>query len=641
MCLYRFSVIGFAVLSLARVGSAAEYLWDANGANPATGSFSVANNWNPNVVPGAADRAIFAVGSGATYTTRFRGRQVLDPPLTYALDRMRIGANTVNFVDDTNLGQLIPANLAVNYVSTGGSDAGIIVGDVAGEIAVLNTTLSNFSGLTATIGNAVGSTGTVNVNGGSWTLSSATGNALMVGHGGTGTLNITGGAQVNLNVVLPGYVGNLNNSTGTITVSGAGSKLSLGGTLIVGNVGTGILNVRDGGMVELTGSSDQILLGRQVGGNSTLRVGNGGAAGTILAGYIQGHGIGDAQLIFNHNEAAYQLVPIPSGDLIVRHQGPGKTILLDGSQYDNLTEVTGGTLRVENGFAGERNVTVSGGVFEVAGGLAVSSGTLLLSGGEILTDTMTMGTAGIFNFQGGRLHTEIFTGNLTNQGGTLAPGIAAGGTTIIGNYTQQAGATLQIEIGGTATATQFDFVNVTGTAQLGGQLQLALINSFVPSPTDQFTVLNAGDLLSFFSNAGNGQRVNLANGAGSFVVHYGPTSAFNPDQIVLTSFLPPQSVPGDFDSDGDVDGADFVAWQTNFPKSTGATLAQGDADGDGDVDGADFVVWQTNFPFTPGPAAAPVPEPRALLLGLLAIGELGVRMRWKRTGGSRNVAGGA
>jgi autotransporter-associated beta strand protein len=76
--------------------------------------------------------------------------------------------------------------------------------------------------------------------------------------------------------------------------------------------------------------------------------------------------------------------------------------------------------------------------------------------------------------------------------------------------------------------------------------------------------------------------------------------------------------PGDFDSDGDVDGADFVAWQTHFPTPSGATLADGDADGDGDVDGADFVVWQTNFPFSPGPATSPVPEPNAWILGLLA-----------------------
>jgi hypothetical protein len=75
---------------------------------------------------------------------------------------------------------------------------------------------------------------------------------------------------------------------------------------------------------------------------------------------------------------------------------------------------------------------------------------------------------------------------------------------------------------------------------------------------------------------------------------------------------------GDFDGDGDVDGADFVAWQTNFPTASGATLAGGDADGDGDVDGADFVVWQTNFPFTPSPGASPVPEPAGVVLACLA-----------------------
>ncbi|MCC7084374.1 MAG: hypothetical protein IT427_05140, partial [Pirellulales bacterium] len=41
-------------------------------------------------------------------------------------------------------------------------------------------------------------------------------------------------------------------------------------------------------------------------------------------------------------------------------------------------------------------------------------------------------------------------------------------------------------------------------------------------------------------------------------------------------------VPGDFNGNGEVDGADFVAWQTHFPKASGALLSDGDADGDGD-----------------------------------------------------------
>lgn len=90
-------------------------------------------------------------------------------------------------------------------------------------------------------------------------------------------------------------------------------------------------------------------------------------------------------------------------------------------------------------------------------------------------------------------------------------------------------------------------------------------------------------------------------------VFYNP---YNTSEIWVTSFggglrvgsAAPQA-PGDFDGDHDVDGADFVIWQTNFPKASGATLATGDADGDGDVDGADFVVWQTHFPTSPGSAS--------------------------------------
>lgn len=53
--------------------------------------------------------------------------------------------------------------------------------------------------------------------------------------------------------------------------------------------------------------------------------------------------------------------------------------------------------------------------------------------------------------------------------------------------------------------------------------------------------------------------------------------------------------------------------------ATLATLATGDADGDGDVDGADFVVWQTNFPSSGSAGAAVVPEPASGWLALVAL----------------------
>jgi hypothetical protein len=103
----------------------------------------------------------------------------------------------------------------------------------------------------------------------------------------------------------------------------------------------------------------------------------------------------------------------------------------------------------------------------------------------------------------------------------------------------------------------------------------------------------------------------LQLGGGRFVDPGNP-SPVDIYQNVKIGILAATAVPGDFDSDGDVDGADFVAWQTNFPKASDATLSQGDADSDGDVDGADFVVWQTNFPFPPGPGVTSVPEPQSL-----------------------------
>lgn len=78
-------------------------------------------------------------------------------------------------------------------------------------------------------------------------------------------------------------------------------------------------------------------------------------------------------------------------------------------------------------------------------------------------------------------------------------------------------------------------------------------------------------------------------------------------------------IPGDFDNDGDVDGADLSTWRTAF-----RTTAVGDADGDSDSDGADFLIWQRNLsvdliPSVGAGAAVPEPASIALALGGLAL----------------------
>jgi hypothetical protein len=92
---------------------------------------------------------------------------------------------------------------------------------------------------------------------------------------------------------------------------------------------------------------------------------------------------------------------------------------------------------------------------------------------------------------------------------------------------------------------------------------------------------------------------------------------------VLAAFGFSASLPGDFDVDGDVDGADFLDWQRQVgsavPNGTGA-----DANGDGTVDGLDLAEWSENFgevAASPAgsPAAASVPEPAALSLVAVAV----------------------
>jgi hypothetical protein len=214
---------------------------------------------------------------------------------------------------------------------------------------------------------------------------------------------------------------------------------------------------------------------------------------------------------------------------------------------------------------------------------------------------------GQFNFLGGTLHVGQYIGILENQGGTLAPGHSAGLATITGNYTQHDDAALQIEIGGPLQSTQYDFVNVTGAATLNGELQLALINGFVPFSENQFVVLDALTLMASFGNVANGGRLTTTDGIGSFVVHYGPTSLFDPTQIVLTSFL----LAGDFNGNGVVDAADYVVWREGL----GTIYTQND-----------YNIWRANFGRSAGIGTSldssqfsiTVPEPAGSVLVVLA-----------------------
>jgi hypothetical protein len=103
-----------------------------------------------------------------------------------------------------------------------------------------------------------------------------------------------------------------------------------------------------------------------------------------------------------------------------------------------------------------------------------------------------------------------------------------------------------------------------------------------------------------------------------FYINY--TGGPDNNDIVLQT-TQPGGANADFDADGDVDGADFLAWQAGFGLATGATRGQGDSNADGDVDADDLTAWTTQFGSHAVTAAtAAVPEPASVFGMVLALG---------------------
>ncbi len=305
-------------------------------------------------------------------------------------------------------------------------DGDLVVGDAAGASGTV--AISAAGSLTSTngfLGRLVDSEGSVVVTGSGsvWNNSSL----LIIGDAGTGALDVILGATVD---TTSSIVGNAAGSAGSVNVTGAGSTWQTSADLTVGNSGDATVTVADGGVL----SADALYIAAQGGSTGTVNVG--AALGQTAAGAATldvdaiHFGSGDGALVFNFG-----------GDV----QTLGADIDGDGSIYVAAGDVvfTGDSA----GFAGA--TTVSGGSLLVDGTLG---GSLSVRGYGLLGGTGTVGST------------------VVDAGGTISPGDGGIGTlTIDGDLTLESGSTYLYE----ASASSSDLISVTGSVTLnGGTLSL-------------------------------------------------------------------------------------------------------------------------------------------------------------------------
>jgi T5SS/PEP-CTERM-associated repeat protein len=494
-------------------------------------------------------------------------------------------------------------------------------GDLAVGLAGTGTLAISSGGTVVNKGCKIGHTSTgsgavaVIGAGSTWTNNGA----LSIGFSGTGTLTIDAGGTVrntgNTDSTTT-RIGANSGSQGSVTVSGAGSKWTISSELEIGDSGTaeGWLTIENGGTV----TSGRCLVGLGSQARGAIRVSGAGStwnASSLTAG-LSGTGtltidsggkVSSSSSTIGYSASSHGAVTVTdngsilsSSNVKVGEYGTGTLTIESGGSVDSFTgdiaarSDSQGTVLVDGSNSAwiiQNNLYVGGSILGAGG-----QGTLGISNGAKVSTSglsgMTIWSTGTLTGAGGTVEGTV------NNRGLVAPGNSQGALTISGNYTQLATGKLAIEI---ADATNFDRLLISGQASLGGILELTLLDDFVPASGLQF------DILDWNASSGAFSSIVLPPLPGG--------KAWDTNQLYVSGILSvigPPPIAGDFDSDNDVDGADFAVWNANFPKSASATLAKGDADGDGDVDGADFVVWQTQLSSSAGAAASPVPEPASL-----------------------------
>jgi autotransporter-associated beta strand protein len=434
--------------------------------------------------------------------------------------------------------------------------------------------------------------------------------------------------------------------TGTTTVSGAntytGTTTISAGTVTATNSGS--LGDATGGAVTI---SDGAAL--NVGGNPTANNTNFGAKQFMIAGT----GVGGTGVLTNSNatvaqQNAFQQVTLTADATV---GGPGRFDIRGGTPTLNLQNHTLTK-------TGANQFTLVG-VTVDDGNIVVNEGTLALENTTSIPDNAT-GTKLTFN-DGTRL--GFFNGAATSN--NIARPMQFNGGVEVRNADDVAVAFASpVTLNGSATytfvndpdnsvITQNGVISETGgprgievkTLNAANGLTLTADNTFTGSvaisgpgtlnisPTSTTPYLGNTANVSVGGTSLLGLNFNGTDTIGALLINglsvapgeWGPVGSLAPNQSdrltgTGTLTVTAKILPGDFNSDGKVDAADYVTWRKN--QGTFAIMAN-DAYFGTKIDQDQYNLWRANFGNTgPGSGAGlsgAVPEPGAILLAWCAM----------------------
>jgi len=445
-------------------------------------------------------------------------------------------------------------------------------------------------------------------------------NRITVGDIGTGRLEILNGGMVTVDFASnPGggdfIVGNQANSVGTVIVNGLGSLLRLGDDTIIGQAGTGVLRIENEGYV--IGTNGELLNPDvfTVGSLGRVEFSNGRLRTDQFANYgaIVGNGrVDSAGTIANTIIGRFE---VSTGQRLVVNgvvDNDG-AVSLRGGEIEFFKAVTNSGPAAEITLRDQSVLRFS--LPQTGFGFDSTAGVIATTAGtnDIYGSVRIQTSASKISVSGGS--TAVFHDPVTNTGGTIE--VFAGSTIVYlqGLTTTGSGASLSVALSDPDVGAGAGAIEVSDSASLAGNLNVSLATGYKPSAGDVFPIITAG-----------GGITGSLNLAAAPVL---PGGMLWDLDVTATNVLLSVVATGDYNGNGVVDAADYIVWRKSLNQQ-GAGLAA-DSNGDGVVNTADYNFWRSRVGNVIGSGSGlgtstAIPEPTSAAL-LLVAGALVAIMR--------------